>query len=79
MKENNVNYIRESNFELMRIISMFLIIVWHIIIHGHMIENSENYAIKIYLSIIQYIIIVHVNSFMILSKSLNLFESIKLI
>ena len=61
------NSIRESNFELMRIVSMILIIIWHIILHGHMIENSRNYAIRTYLSMIQYLIVIHVNSFVILS------------
>ena len=31
---------RQSNFELMRIVSMFMIVVWHIIIHGKLLDNS---------------------------------------
>ena len=42
-------------------------IIWHIIIHGHMIENCRNPALSIYLKLIQYIIIIHVNSFIIIS------------
>ena len=58
---------RNSNFELMRIISMFLIIIWHIIIHGNVLNNCVNPAIKIMLEIILFIIVIHVNSFVLLS------------
>ena len=57
---------RQSNFELMRIVSMLFIILWHILMHGHVIENCENQALKTILQITQYIIVVHVNSFIIL-------------
>jgi len=59
--------VRSSNFELMRIISMFLVVLWHIILHGHVIENCINPAIKILLQIIMFCIIIHVNSFVLLS------------
>jgi len=59
--------IRKSNFELLRIISMFFIIIWHIIIHGHMLENCQNETIKILLTILEYIIVVHVNSFVLVT------------
>lgn len=58
---------RNSNFELMRIVSMFLIVVWHIIMHGHVIENCINPAIKILLEVVMFCIIIHVNSFVLLS------------
>lgn len=58
---------RSSNFELMRIVSMIFIILWHIIIHGHVIENCNNQALRIYLEILKYIMVVHVNSFIILT------------
>ena len=58
---------RKSNFELLRIISMFFIIIWHIIIHGHMLENCQTETLKILLTILEYIIVVHVNSFVLLS------------
>lgn len=57
---------RESNFELMRIVSMIFIILWHIIGRGLLIENCGNYASSIVLRILKYIIIVHVNSYIIL-------------
>lgn len=53
---------RESNFELMRIISMFMIVLWHVIIHGKMLDNSTG-IIQLFLYFILTICIVHVNSF----------------
>ena len=40
--------VRESNFELMRIISMVFIILWHIIMHVHAIENCSNSGLRIF-------------------------------
>lgn len=54
--------IRESNFELMRIISMFMIVLWHVIIHGNLINNTTG-KMNILISLVLYICIVHVNSF----------------
>lgn len=58
---------RNSNFELMRIISMLFIILWHIIMHGGMIENCYNQFIRVILRMFQWVLIVHVNSFVLLS------------
>jgi len=58
---------RNSNFELMRIISMIFIILWHIIMHGNLITNCTNKSIILILELLQYGIIVHVNSFVLLS------------
>lgn len=52
------------NFELMRIISMLMIVLWHIIIHGGFDNVVDNYG-RLF-DIILAIIIVHVNSFVIL-------------
>lgn len=74
--------VRNSNFELMRIISMFFIIVWHVIIHGNVLTNCTNPAIKIMLEIIMFCIIIHVNSFVLLSgyfQSKSKFKLSKLI
>ncbi|MBQ9318539.1 MAG: acyltransferase family protein [Bacilli bacterium] len=60
-----MNKTRSSNFELMRIISMFFIILWHILMHGNVLENADNKALVNFLSIIMFIIIVHVNSYVI--------------
>ena len=63
----NSNKIRQSNFELMRIISMFFIVLWHIIIHGHLIENSLNPKFSFIITLLKYIVIVHVNSYVLLT------------
>ena len=54
---------RQSNFELMRIISMIFIIIWHVIVHGKVLENSQNLEIDTLINFIKHIIIIHVNSF----------------
>ncbi len=59
--------IRNSNYELMRIISMFLIVLYHAIVHGHAIENSANESVKLLLQLIVFITIMHVNSFILVS------------
>lgn len=57
---------RQSNFELLRIISMFMIIFWHIMIHGGIIAN-QNQTLKIVLSFIQPLLFVHVNSYILVT------------
>lgn len=59
--------IRNSNFELMRIISMFLIVLYHTIYHGHIIQNSTTLFLKTFFLILEIITIVHVNSFVLVS------------
>lgn len=61
------NIVRESKFELMRIIAILFIITWHIIMHGHLIENTTNQSIIIPLQIIQFLIMVHVSLFILLT------------
>ena len=58
-----MNKVRSSNFELMRIISMIFIILWHILMHGNVINNAANPALSKFLDFIMFIIVVHVNSF----------------
>ena len=58
--------VRQSNFELMRIISMIFIIIYHIIFHGKLLQNTTG-TIKIVLTIMLFISLIHVNSFVILS------------
>ena len=58
--------VRESNFELMRIISMIFIVLWHIICHGNIIGNCKTPEVKTIFLVLKYIFIVHVNSFVIL-------------
>lgn len=72
---------RESNFELMRVISMLFIVMWHILLHGNYINNCSQQSLRIFFTLIQFIIIVHVNSFVLLSgyfQSKNYFKLHKL-
>ena len=56
---------RQSNFELMRIVSMFMIVLYHFIHHGNLVEKS-NGSVKVILVFIQALLFVHVNSFVLL-------------
>ena len=59
---------RNSNFELMRILSMFLIVFFHVIVHGKVIENaSASRGIQEIFTFLKIFTIVHVNSFILLS------------
>lgn len=58
--------VRQSNFELMRIISMIFIVLYHILIHGQIIEHATG-AMEVFLVFIESILLVHVNSFILLS------------
>ena len=58
---------RNSNFELLRIVSMVLIILYHIIYHGHVIELCATEELKNLFKIIEILTLVHVNSFVLLS------------
>ena len=72
---------RNSNYELMRIISMFMIIIWHIIIHGGILNTCNNIQVKKILEFILMIIIIHVNSFILLTgyfQSTNKFRQSKI-
>ena len=59
---------RNSNFELMRIVSMFFIVLFHMIIStgGNLINNTTGLT-KMFLEFICMIIIVHVNSYILVS------------
>lgn len=57
---------RLSNFELMRIISMFMIVVWHVIMHSDLIGRSSG-TLNFVLEFIYDIFSIHVNSFVLLS------------
>ena len=57
---------RLSNFELLRIISMFMIIIWHIFIYG-VDMNIAPPHLKMIFDIFRSIMVVHVNSYVLLS------------
>lgn len=58
--------IKQSNFELMRIISMFFIVLYHVIYHGQALNNC-NGTILLILQLLICITLVHVNSFILLT------------
>ena len=62
--------IRQSNYELMRIVSMLLIVLYHILSHGQVLHNTTGvmHLIVIFLLCIT---MVHVNSFVMLTGYFN--------
>lgn len=58
---------RDSNYELLRIFSMFFIVLYHVIVHGNVILNSNNAFFSVFIFIIKMITIVHVNIFIMLT------------
>lgn len=58
--------LRESQFELMRIISMLFIVLYHILVHGKILEHATG-SMSLFLAFIESIILVHVNSFVLVS------------
>ncbi len=64
MKSNES--IRQSNFELMRIVSMFMIVLWHMLCQGGVLDATTG-IINIFLTFIKAVLVVHVNSFIIVT------------
>lgn len=58
---------RNSNYELMRIVSMFFIVLYHTILHGNTINLAINPMVKNILYFLELITIVHVNSFILVT------------
>lgn len=58
--------VRQSNFELMRIIAMLMIIFWHILYHADVIDNA-NSSLSVILIFIRTLIYIHVNTFVLAS------------
>ena len=72
-----MNKTRQSNFELMRIVSMIFIVIWHFLYHGGLWKNSigiANYGSSILFALL----IVHVNSFVLLTGFFNYDKDFKL-
>lgn len=57
---------RDSNYELLRIVSIIFIVSWHVIQHGHLIENTSGVTNLIFNAVMLFVI-VHVNSFMLIT------------
>lgn len=58
--------LRESQFELMRIISMLFIVLYHILVHGKILEHATG-SMSLFLAFVESLILVHVNSFVLVS------------
>lgn len=58
--------VRESNYELMRIISTFFIVIYHVMLHGQIFEHATGF-IEIVCWGIEAVILIHVNSFVLLT------------
>lgn len=73
-----MNKTRESNFELMRITSMLFIIIYHCLVStgGQLINHSSGLT-KIFFELLSMIIIVHVNSFILISGYFQYDKKIK--
>ena len=57
---------RLSNFELMRFISMVLIVMWHLILHSELYSSTSG-ATKFFLEFLVLLGVVHVNSFVLVT------------
>lgn len=58
--------VRLSNFELLRTISTFFIVLWHVILCGEGLENISS-STKLFFDTILALIVVHVNSYILLT------------
>lgn len=66
MEKNSENIKRESNFELLKIISMLMIIMYHFILHGKILDNT-NGILNEFMNFMRLLLIVHVNSFVLVT------------
>jgi len=57
---------KQSNYELMRLISMFMIVLWHVIGNNVPIDKLDS-ALSFVINLILFCLVVHVNSFVLLT------------
>lgn len=62
--------VRQSNYELMRIVSMFFIALHHVIIHGNVFEHTKG-GLNFVFAFLVCIALVHVNSFVLVTGYFN--------
>lgn len=62
--------VRQSNFELMRILSMVFIIISHILIHGKVLDNTAG-VLHLFFTLLMSFALVHVNSFVLIFGYFN--------
>lgn len=58
---------RKSNFELMRIIAMLMIVLWHVIIYGNILGIYYNSFMSSLFSFLKFFLVIRVNLFMLLT------------
>ena len=58
--------VRDSNYELMRIISMLMIVIWHILLHG-LVDVQSTGMLSFVIYFLEAILVVHVNSYMLVT------------
>lgn len=68
---------RNANFELMKICSMLMIVMWHILIHGRVVSYSLGH-INEFFEFVLMAIAVHVNSFVLVTGYYQYKKNIKL-
>lgn len=70
---------RNSNFELMRIVSMLMIILWHMYIYGGIRDRGvvQNPSLQVIFDFLYCVYMVHVNSFVLLTGYFQFDKKIK--
>ena len=66
MEKSKSKTTRDSNYELMRIISMLMIVIWHILTHGQVVTGMTGISATI-MKLLQTIIVIHVDSFILVT------------
>ncbi len=66
MKQEEKKTMRQSNFELMRVVSMIMIVIFHVLLDGNLLQNTTG-NLHLLLELVCFFIVVHVNSFMLLT------------
>lgn len=62
---------KQSNYELMRIVSMFMIVLWHVIVHNVSTDELDP-VLSIVINAILFFLVVHVNSYVLLTGYFSL-------
>ena len=58
--------VRDSNYELMRVISMCMIVIWHILLHG-LVEVQSTGILSFVIYLLEAFLVVHVNSYILVT------------
>ena len=66
MEKNSIDVKRESKFELLKIISMLMIIMYHFILHGKVLDNTTG-TLNEFMNFVRLLIVIHVNSFVLVT------------